>query len=86
MGLGAGVGLADKYLEDLADKRKYRKILSGYKEKLSAIVVPKQLAKLPTQASKAAPAKALKGAQGVGKPQNRSGQGTVIPGSFWPRR
>jgi len=37
LALGAGVGLADRALEDLSEQRKYRKLLTSYQEKKSYV-------------------------------------------------
>lgn len=37
MGIGAGLGLADQALDDLAERRKYKKLLTSYHEKSSSM-------------------------------------------------
>lgn len=75
MGVGAGLGLADQALDDLSERRKYKKLLSSYQEKNSSMAGDLRRfyvggATFPTELSKGQSVQRLKSSQGVGRFKN----------------
>jgi hypothetical protein len=72
MGVGAGLGLVDQALEDLSERRKYKKLLSSYHEKASSLAGDLRKthvgqANPPTELSKAPITERFKEARNVGR-------------------
>jgi len=72
MGVGAGLGLLDKGLEDLSEQRKYRKLLQSYQEKKSSMAGDLRRsfvggAAFPTEESKSPAVQRFKTSSNVGR-------------------
>jgi predicted nucleic acid-binding Zn finger protein len=72
MGIGAGLGMADQALEDLSERRKYKKLLQSYHEKESSMAGDLRRthvggAKMPTELSKGPAVQRFKESRNVGR-------------------